>query len=169
MTQIDASPAIATPAIAGRELVIQIRRLLVVTLVACVIYPGLTRASSASCAGGFGADGGFIDGSGQPTDIVPQCLSVELMPSPLVFAAIAAIVLLTLGRVIRVATDLESATRMLRRAALAIMIVTGVSVVIAQVWFALLPVTDWDPQAGYFFVFPFPFASVDLTITPLTP
>ncbi|WP_124291650.1 hypothetical protein [Microbacterium sp. ABRD28] len=164
-----AAPRAPAPGLAGRELVVQIRRLLVVTLVACVIYPGFTRASSASCLGGFGAEGGFIDGNGQPTDIVPQCLSLQMGPGPFVFAAIAAIVLVTLGRVIRVADDLESATRMLRRAALAIMIVAGLSVVIAQVWFALLPVRDWDPASGYFFLFPFPFASVDLTITPLTP
>lgn len=156
-------------ALAGREIVVQIRRLLIVTLVVCLVYPTFIGASSSVCAGGFDADGGFLDGKGQPTETAPECLSLQMGPSPLVFAAIAAIVLVTLGRVIRVANDLESATRMLRRAALAIMIVGGVSVVVAQVWFGLLPVREWDPQSGYFFLFPFPFASVDLTVAPLAP
>ncbi|WJL94670.1 hypothetical protein QSU92_11905 [Microbacterium sp. ET2] len=158
-----------TGSFAGRELVVQIRRLLVVTLVTCLVYAGFTRASRSFCPGGFDADGGFIDGNGQPTDLAPECLSLQMGPSPVVFIAVAAIVLLTLGRVIRVADGLESATRMLRRAALAIMIVAGLSLVIAQVWFALLPVAEWDPEAGYFFLFPFPFAGVEVTITPLTP
>lgn len=164
-----AAPRTPAPGLAGRELVVQIRRLLVVTLVACLFYPVFIGGSRSFCPGGFDADGGFVDRDGQTTDLAPQCLSLQMGPGPFIFAAIAAIVLVTLGRVIRVADDLESATRMLRRAALAIMIVAGLSVVIAQVWFALLPVTEWDPASGYFFLFPFPFASVDLTITPLTP
>lgn len=170
MTQASpATPDTVVPALAGRELVVQIRRLLVITLVACLVYPAFIGGSRSVCAGGFDADGGFIDRNGQPTDLAPQCLSLQMSPGPIVFAAIAAIVLLTVGRVIRVANDLESATRMLRRAGLAIMLVTGLSLVIAQVWFALLPVTEWDPATGYFFLFPFPFASVDVTVAPLTP
>lgn len=164
-----ATPRPAASGLAGRELVVQIRRLLVVTLVACLVYPAFIGGSRSFCPGGFDAAGGFVDRNGQPTDFAPQCLSLQTGPSPVVFAAIAAIVLLTLGRVIRVADDLESVTRMLRRAALAIMIVTGLSLVIAQVWFALLPVAEWSPETGLFFVFPFPFAGVEMTVAPLTP
>ena len=39
------------------------------------------------------------------------------------------------------------------------------SVVISQVWFALIPITDWDGTGA--FVYPYPFGAVDMQITPL--
>lgn len=155
-----------TALLPGSVVIARIRRLLYVALAAGVLYSMFVSASKSGCPGGITDTGAFIDANGQPTDIAPVCVNMTLRPSPLVLIAIAAIVLWAIDRVLRRADTEASAVRILDRAALAIMIAAAVSVVIAQVWFALTPLYGLDGAGTY--LWPFPFGSVDLQTSPMS-
>ncbi|MEJ1088815.1 hypothetical protein WDU99_10840 [Microbacterium sp. Mu-80] len=160
LTDRDASsPATSLP---GVEVVARIRRLLVVGVIAALGYSMFMPASKGYCPGGVTAEG-FIDAAGDPTDVAPSCVSLTLQPSPLIFAAIAVIAFWALTRVMRHAADVPSAIRVIDRSAAAIIIVAVASVAISQIWFALIPITDWDGTGAFFY--PFPFGSVDMVIS----
>lgn len=95
-----------------------------------------------------------------------MCVDLALRPSPLVLLALVAIVILAVSRVIRAGGDEARAVRTLNRAAVAVAVavVAAGSVLIAQVWFALIPLGGID---GTYF-WPFPFGLVEMTTTPLT-
>ncbi|KAA9147243.1 hypothetical protein F6B41_15405 [Microbacterium lushaniae] len=76
-------------------------------------------------------------------------------------------VLFALRRVLRRADDEASAIRIIDRTAVAVIVVAVVSVVIAQVWFSLIPLYGIDDSGTY--IWPFPFATVDLVTSPMTP
>jgi len=48
-----------------------------------------------------------------------------------------------------------------------ILAIAAVSLVVSLVWFGLVPIRDSSPDGEWGFVFPFPFGSVDLSITPM--
>ncbi|WP_349897859.1 hypothetical protein [Parafrigoribacterium soli] len=148
-------------------IVAQIRRLLVVALVSGVLYAVILHASKAYCAGGIDADGGFTDAAGNAVAAAPMCVTLTLAPSPIVYLAIAFIVLLAVSKVINKAPDLEAARHTLGRATVVIGILVLVSVVVAQLWFAFIPITEWSETGSYAFFYPFPFGSVDMTTTPM--
>lgn len=150
----------------GADIIARIRRLLIVSLIAAVGYSMFATAGAGYCPGGVDADGNFIDAAGSATDTAPMCITLTLRPSALVLIAVAAIALGAITMVLRRATDVPSAIRFLDRAAAAIAAVTVVSVVISQVWFALIPITDWDGTGTFFY--PFPFGSVDMQVEPMT-
>lgn len=167
MTQSDlAAVAPSVSLLPGAAVVARIRRLVVAALIAGVGYATFAAASRAYCPGGFSADGGFVDAAGDPTDVAPQCISVTLRPSPLVLIAIAVIVVWALHAVLRRAADEASALRILDRATLIVAIVAVASLVISQVWFALIPITEWFDTGVL--VFPFPFGLVDMVVGPMT-
>jgi hypothetical protein len=141
--------------------------LLVVAVVAAFIYAAFAQATSGACAGGFTGGGGFVDRLGQETDVAPQCLSLQMGPSPFVLLAMAMIVLWAVRRVARWAVDEQAAVRTTDRATLAVAVVAGASLVIAQVWFALLPIGTWDPAGDSLLIYPFPFASVEMSVEPM--
>lgn len=149
-------------------IVAHIRRLLIVALVSGIAYALLLRASKGYCPGGFDADGGFIDAAGKATTSSPMCVTLTLGPSPIVYAAIAFIVIFAINKVLKKAPDVEAAVQILGRATAVIGILIAVSILIAQVWFALIPVTEWSSTGSYAFYYPFPFGSVDLAIAPMT-
>lgn len=117
-------------------------------------------ASKGYCPGGVDGDGSFIDAAGNTTDTAPICVTLTLRPSGLVFIAIAAIAFGALTMVVSRATDVSSAIRYLDRAAAAIAILAVASVVISQIWFRMIPITDWDGTGTFFY--PFPFGLVEL-------
>lgn len=78
------------------------------------------------------------------------------------------IVALTLTLVIRRAQTVPAALWILDRATIVILATAAVSLVVSLVWFGLLPVRDWSPDGPWGFLFPFPFGSVDLSITPMS-
>ena len=151
-------PVLKDVAVPGAEIVDRIRRLIIVALVAGVAYSVLTAAGKGYCAGGF------TDAAGNPVDTVPSCVTLTLRPSPLVYFAIAAIILWALTRVLRKANGVASALRVLDRAAVAVGVLVTVSIVVSQVWFALIPITEWDGTGTFFY--PFPFGAVDMVSTP---
>ncbi|MGK9146436.1 hypothetical protein KXS11_02255 [Plantibacter flavus] len=143
-----------------------VRSLVIVGLIASFLYGVLTTAGRGFCPGGATGDGGFIDADGAPTDTAPQCISLALTPSLVVFVAFGGIVLWALTVVARRALTEAAALRVIKRSMIAIVVVLVASVVISHVWFALLPVDEWD-GVNTFFVYPFPFGSVSLDISPM--
>jgi hypothetical protein len=138
----------------------------VVGLAAAVGYSMFMTSSKGYCPGGVTADGSFIDAAGNATDTAPTCVNLTLQPSPLILAAIAAIAFAAITMVLRRAADIPSALRYLDRAAAAIVILAVISVAISQIWFAMIPITDWDGTGTFFY--PFPFGSVELRTEPMS-
>lgn len=150
----------------GARIVARIRRLLWVSIVAGVVYSSFVRASKSGCPGGVDASGGYLDANGNPTQIPPECVSLTLGPSPLVFLFIGVAAIWSLGRVLRRADDEAAALRILDHTAVAIMVVAGVSVLVAQIWFAFIPLYGINHSGTY--IWPFPFGSVDIQTMPMT-
>ena len=148
-------------------LLARIRRLVIAVIVAGLAY-SLSVASKAICAGGVNGAGEFVDSSGNTTDAAPSCLSLHLGPSPVMFVAFAAIVVIALTRVIKRARNEQDALRTVDRAVIVVVVLAVASIVIAQVWFSLIPVSDWTPTGSYSFLYPFPFGSVELSIAPMS-
>lgn len=155
-----------TAALAGRSVVARIRRLIVVAVVAIAGYATFTMASRGYCPGGVTAEGAFIDGAGNPTDVAATCVNLTLQPSGLVYLAVAVIVIGAVTQVLRRAHDEMSAIRCLDRAATLVAILAVASVTISQVWFFMIPIADWNGTGTFFY--PFPFGSVDMDVTPTT-
>lgn len=109
--------------------------------------------------------GGRIDADGNATELAPSCINLTLQPSVIVYIGIFAIVVGALTFVLRRAIDVPAALRYLDRGAFTVVILAVAPVAISQIWFAMIPITDWN-GAGTFF-YPFPFGSVDLTVTPM--
>lgn len=138
------------PAVPGAAILIRVRRLISATALVAVGYAFLSNGSRAFCPGaGPAAEG---------------CVSLQLHPSPFVFAALAFVVFVAIGRVLRRARTEADALRILDRAALVGTAIAGASLVIGVVWFGLIPLESWNGSATY--VFPFPFASVEMSVTP---
>jgi hypothetical protein len=144
----------------------QTRSLIVWGLIWAIVYGIFTTASAGRCPGGVTADDGFLDADGQPTDVVPQCIRLTLQPNGWVFVALVVMVLVALTRVLRRAGDEAAAIRTLSRTRIVIAVTVAACIVISLVWFALIPIGEWDGvHTNYWF--PFPFASTTLEITPL--
>ncbi|MCB8043800.1 hypothetical protein JM654_04775 [Microbacterium oxydans] len=147
-------------------MIAEIRRVLITTLVAVFVYSSLMVASRSYCPGGVDGSGGFIGSSGQPTDQAPVCIDLTLSPSPLVYIGIAAMVLITLGRVMK-ASDEHTALTTLNRAAIGVSALVALAIIVSLVWFFLIPMEGFT--SGSWTVFsPFPFGNIDVTTTPMT-
>lgn len=137
----------------GAVIIARIRRLLVVAIIAGVAYTTLMHAQKSGCSTGGAGD-----------LAAERCIELRILPGPLVVVAIVAVVLLALGRVLRAAVLEADALRILDRAALLIAVLAAGSLLIGFTWFALMPIPD--PSTSFSVVFPFPFASGDVTTTP---
>ncbi|QDE36009.1 hypothetical protein FIV50_15160 [Microbacterium foliorum] len=167
MSQTSRSEApLQASSLPGVEIIARVRRLLVVALAAAAGYSIFMTSNKGHCPGGVAADGSFVGASGNATDTAPTCVTLSLQPSALVFVAIAVIAFAAITLVLRRAADIPSALRYLDRAAAAIAILAVTSVVISQIWFVMIPITDWDGTGTFFY--PFPFGSVDLTTEPMS-
>ncbi len=167
MSQTSRSEAtLQASSLPGVEVIARVRRLLLIGLAAAAGYSIFMTSNKGYCPGGVTADGSFTDAAGNVTDTAPLCVSLSLHPSPLVFIAIAAIAFAAITMVLRRAADIPSAIRYLDRAAAVIAILAVASVVISQIWFAMIPITDWDGTGTFFY--PFPFGLVELTTEPMS-
>lgn len=149
----------------AKLIVARIQRLIVAAVLAAVGYGAFLVASKGYCPSGFNGDGGFIDADGNVTESVPQCISLTLGPSGIIYIAIAVIAILAIRAVHRQASTVAEAMRYLDRAAAGIVILVVASLVISYVWFSLIPITDWNGSGTFFF--PFPFGAVDVDISPM--
>lgn len=160
------SETTAVAGLPGVLVIARIRRLLILAVIAALVYPTLMVASRTTCPGGIDGSGGFIDGAGRPVDEAPLCIQLTLGPSPLVYAGIAAIVLIALGRVMK-ASDEHGALKVLNRAAIGVGALVAVAIVISHVWFFLIPMEGFTSDS-WTVVSPFPFGNIDVTTTPMT-
>lgn len=158
----DVAPA--TSPLPGAPTIARIRRLVISAAIATLVYSIFTRATRSLCQGGFDAGGSFIDAAGQPTETAPVCVNLVLSPSGVIYFAIVIIVISALTRALR-ASDHNAAAKPIDRAAAIIGIVVAVSIVASQIWFALIPLSEYG---NGFLIFPFPFGAVELTVTPMT-
>ncbi|WP_378143938.1 hypothetical protein ACFJGV_10860 [Cnuibacter sp. UC19_7] len=161
------SPATQDAILPGAAIIARIRFLLIVASGAGVVYGAVMRASSGFCPGGVRGDGGYTDAHGQATTVPPSCITLTLGPNPLVFVALAVIVVVAVTRILRRAQTQQHAIRIANKAAIVVVAVAAGSLVIAYVWFVLIPVQSWVPDEPYFFLYPFPFGTVDTIIKPL--
>lgn len=148
----------------GAEVVVGIRSLLVWAIVAATMLAVFLRGSMSSCSGGVTGSGGYLDTNGGSTDLVPMCGSVTLSASPLVYAAIALTVVLSLTRILRRADTVERALGILNNARMIIVVLTLVTFVVGYGAFAMLRIDDWS---NYSVLFPFPFATFDISTRPM--
>lgn len=164
MSQTQTSPRTAVAGLPGAEVIGGIRRLLIAAALAAFVYPAFMTSSRGYCPGGVDGSGGFIDASGQPVDEAVTCIQLNLEPSPLMYVGIALIVYLGVGR-IRNASDELTALRMLRRSAVAVLVLVAVAIVVSQVWFFLVPIHDFSGESWTVFS-PFPFGNIHVDISP---
>ncbi|WP_157962581.1 hypothetical protein [Homoserinimonas sp. OAct 916] len=149
----------------AQPVVTRIRRLVVVAALAAFVYGVANVAGKGYCPGGVNTDGTMTDAAGNATDVAPSCVALTLQPSAFIYIGIFAIVIGALTLVTRRAANVPAALRYLDRGAAAVVILAVASVIISQIWFGLIPISDWD--GGGTFLYPFPFGSVDLEITPM--
>lgn len=140
--------------------------MLIIAATAALLYSLFIGAQRGYCAGGVGADGGFIDVLGRPLDEAPPCIALTLGPSPLVYVALGLLVFLALNRVMR-ATEEAAARRILERFTMSIGVTAIAAVVISQVWFALIPIETFMSGSFSFFS-PFPFGLIESSTTALS-
>jgi len=128
----------------GVSLVRGIRRLLITVGLASLISSWLITASQGRCYPETGA-----------------CVDMQLSASPLLFVGFGIIVFVALGRIIDRNLDPFEASRVLARAGFVVKVTAAVAIVVAQVWFALVPMEDFALRGGAI-ISPFPFGSIDV-------
>ena len=98
-------------------------------------------------------------------DEASRCIDMALMPSPLVYVAIALIVLIAISRVLK-AADEASALRTLGLAAMTVGVLVAVAIMTSQVWFQAISVEQLN-TGSWSVVSPFPFGLIDVTDSPM--
>lgn len=144
-------------ALPGAAILLRLRRLVLCVIVVALVYALMTQGSRGYCADLGEAESPSGDGS---VSAVSSCVSLDLRPSPLVFIALAVVVFVAMGRVLRSALTVPRAIQIIDRAAIVAVSVVALSWLISVVWFALIPIETWN--GGGSFWFPFPFGAVDL-------
>lgn len=137
-------------------ILIRLRRVLIVTAVAAVVYTILSTGSMGSCT-----DTGGEAGSGEA--VQTTCTTLVLRPSWIVYAAFGVILFVAIGRIARRSSSVADALRILDRAVIAIIVIAVVCGAIGLVWMRLLPMDALT--SGGTIVFPFPFSAPELTVT----
>jgi hypothetical protein len=151
--------------IPGAIVLRRVRKLLITALVGALAYSLLTTGTWARCLGGYDGSGGFIDGSGEATELAPTCLTLTLRANPLIYVVLALIVIGALSSVLKKSRSEADALRYVDAAAVVVVLLLATCIVVSHVWFWNLPVQDWDGGTTDFF-YPFLFGSVTADITP---
>lgn len=139
-----------------------VRRLIITALIAAVGYSVFSTASQGYCPGGVRADGTLIDRLGNPTEVVPACITMTLRPSPLVYLVLALIVARAVTRAVQVERD--EALRVLGRAGPTVIITTVFAVVLTMAAFFSISLESWDGATAP----PIPgWLVIDVVITPM--
>ncbi|WP_430645119.1 hypothetical protein [Agromyces sp. GXS1127] len=150
----------------GAAVLQRVRRLVGWAIGAAFAYSLIGGAGKSTCPGGFTGDGGYLDASGQPTDVAPSCVTVTLEPSGFAFAVIAIVVFVTIGRVLRHAVDQPDAIRRLDRAVVGIVVFVLAWTVITQISFAGISLESWDGTGPFFFEGTV-FGQIDVDVSPM--
>ncbi|HXH35811.1 MAG TPA: hypothetical protein VNJ54_15625 [Plantibacter sp.] len=163
---LDAGSTSTREGVPGADIIRAIRALLVWAVLASLVYTALSHATQGICPGGFDGSGAFIDADGMPTDTAPNCLTVSLLPSPFVYGIIGGSVIAVLSIILRRASSQAEALRFISRARWIVCGVALASILVAQIWFAQLDLSSWN-GGPIQVLFPFPFSSGSVEITPL--
>ncbi|GAA1823716.1 hypothetical protein [Agromyces salentinus] len=163
---LDRAPGTELATLPGAAVIRRIRRLLIWAGVTALVYGTVVTASKGGCPGGVTSDGGYLDGNGEPTSVVPQCVTMTLKPTGLVFVFIGLMVIWSITRVLRT-SEQAAAIRILDRAAVVIVAVTVAWAVISMVSFLSVPLQQWDGTEP--FTPGFIFGNVEIVRTPLQP
>ncbi|GAA1962964.1 hypothetical protein [Agromyces allii] len=141
---LERPPSDAITSLPGAPIIRRIRRLLVVAGATGLFYGVLGTASKGGCPGGVTGDGGYLDANGDPTSVVPMCVTLTLRPAPIVLLVIVAIVLIAISRVLRSARSETAAMRTLDLAAVAIVGLTVAWWALTLVSFLSIDLQAWD-------------------------
>ena len=150
----------------GAVVIAGIRRTLIWTIVAGLVYATFMSGGKGICPGGIDANGGFLDADGRSVDQAPLCVSLSLRPSVFVYVGIALIVLIALGRVAK-ASDERAALRTLTRAIQGAGLLVAIALVVSHVWFQLTPLEQFSSDSWTYFS-PFPLGVIDVSTNPMT-
>ncbi|MGI9822870.1 hypothetical protein [Agromyces sp. Marseille-Q5079] len=164
---LDHAPSAALATLPGAAVIRRIRRLVTWAIGTAIVYGTVSVASKGGCPGGIAADGGYLDANGRATDVVPQCVSMTMRPSGVVFLIIGVIVIWALTRVLRRASGTADAIRILDRATIAVVVIAAAWTVLAFVSFLSAPIDQWDGSEP--FSSGFIFGSVEIVRTPMQP
>ena len=143
----------------SRDVLLEVRRLVLTALVTWILYSLLMRGSKDGCA-----DASLDSTDASVVSIGWACPQWTLAPSPFVGLAVACLMLWALGRIARGAYTEQQASVLLHRAGRWVIAIPAVSLLIAQVWFWALPM----PGETDVVFFPFPFGTVDVFPDPDT-
>jgi hypothetical protein len=138
---------------AGATVIRRIRRVLIFSVVAAFIYPLFMGSSRCYCS--------YVltQGAAEAT----RCVDFALKPSPFLYAGVALLVLIGIGRVAD-AVDQRAALRTLDRTMIGVGVLVVGAIVISQLWFRLMPVEDFVAGSGSIFS-PFPFGLIDVAVS----
>jgi hypothetical protein len=161
----DRLPAASLSTLPGAAIIRRIRGMLLWSMGTAIVYSTLSTASQGRCAGGVTGDGGYIDSNGDATGVVPMCVNLTLRPSPIVFFAIAAIVIIAITLVLRRANSEQAALRTIDRAVILMVAVTIAWSVLTMVSFFAIPLESWDGVDP--FTIPFTFGNIDIDVSPM--
>jgi hypothetical protein len=156
---------VSASALSGTAVLQRVRSLLIVALAGALVYSILNTATWARCLGGYDGTGGFINESGEATDLAPMCLTVTLRPNATMYVVLALVVIGALSSILKKARSEMDALRYLTAARVVIVVLVIISVVVSHVWFWNLPVDGWDGGATNF-ISPNPFGSVTAVVAP---
>ncbi|MBM7503704.1 hypothetical protein ACFPER_09480 [Agromyces aurantiacus] len=137
-------------ALPGADVLWRVRRLLGWALGLCLAYSVLGGAGTSRCPGGFTGDGGYLDASGRPTDVAPECVTVTLEPAGFAYAVIAIVVFVTITRVVRHSVDQADAIRRLDRAVVGIVAFVIIWLAVTHASFASISLDAWDGTEPFF-------------------
>lgn len=139
----------------GAQVVRDILRALVLTVTAAgVVWTGTTSSRRVCTPVPYGWWGGVAP-SGAPEEF---CAVLHLEPNPLVLAALAVVLVISIARVLRTARTPEESGRILSRAVTVIVVIALVTVVISQAWLRLYGYPASGPDGALFVIPPVPFA-----------
>jgi hypothetical protein len=163
------TPAPADTAVSGLPfamVIAGIRRMLIWTIIAGLVYSTFMSGSKGLCPGGVDANGGFIDADGRSVDQAPLCVQLNLRPSVFVYVGIALIVLIALGRVAK-AADERAALRTMEVAIQGAGLLVVVAVAVSLVWFQLIPLDQFNSDS-WSVMSPFPFGVIEVVTDPMS-
>lgn len=149
----------------GGRILLRVFWLLVVAVVSGLGYSTL----SGSHAGGHGrvdGNGNYLDAHGNQTTTPPLEVNAVLHPNPSIPVLLGVIVLAAIIIVLRVAHDERSALRILNMTMIVVPVVAVSCVIVGNAWFFAMPLDYWTSSAVHYLGFPF--ASVDVTVQPMT-
>lgn len=166
MSQLLTTPAAQQAQLPGAAILRGVRRTMILGLSLSILYSVLATATTATCPGGGDASGGYVDPDGNPTDVVPSCITLVMGPNPLVFVIFALIAIGAVSSAVRKSTTETDALRYLSSAAIVMAAITAVCLVAGHIWFWDIPVMDWRVGDAPFVTSPF--VTLTTTITPMS-